>query len=305
MDKIMTDYEHSQEQTKETFAFKWSKRDSYESERMKTKYYKWLVERYFESQEKRLQFFKDASGKTILDAGCGSGFSASLLFNQTLNDMDYLGVDISDAIKDGTDRFEELGLKGRFVQDDITTMKLPGTFDYIYSEGVLHHTSNPFAAFKNLVDHLSSGGIFMFYVYRKKAPVREFTDDLIREKLKPLTNEEAWEKLIPLTRMGKALGDLNITIDIEEDIDLLDIPKGKHNLQRLFYYYFFKAYYDKNFSMDEMNHINFDWYRPLNCFRFTPQEIKGWLKECGLKELSFHNDESGITVKALKRQVGA
>ncbi|MCP5048899.1 MAG: class I SAM-dependent methyltransferase, partial [bacterium] len=197
---------------------------------------------------------------------------------------------------------KELGLDGQFIQDDIATMKLGKEFDIIYSDGVLHHTSQPFETFKNLVSHLAEDGVIMFYVYREKAPVREFTDDLIRERIKHLTNEAAWEQLIPLTKLGKTLGDLNISIDIDEDIDLLDIPKGKHNLQRLFYYYFFKAYYDENFSLEEMNHINFDWYRPLNCFRFAPAEIKEWLRECRLKELWFNVEEAGITVIA--RRIG-
>ncbi|MCP5046945.1 MAG: class I SAM-dependent methyltransferase, partial [bacterium] len=245
--------DHSQEQTKDAFAFKWGRRDSYEGEAVKTKNYKWLVERYFGKEEGRHTFLREADNKRLLDAGCGSGFTASLLFNKSLNKMRYLGVDISEAVDDGRQRFKELGLDGQFIQDDIATMKLGEEFDIIYSDGVLHHTSRPFETFKNLVSHLAEGGVVMFYVYREKAPVREFTDDLIRERIKHLTNEAAWEQLIPLTKLGKTLGDLNLSIDIDEDIDLLDIPKGKHNLQRLFYYYFFKAYYDENFSLEEMN----------------------------------------------------
>jgi arsenite methyltransferase len=68
----------------------------------------------------------------------------------------------------------------------------------------------------------------------------------------------------------------------------------------LFYYYIMKIYYDKDFTIDEMNHINFDWYRPLNCYRFEPGEIKDWLKACDLKEERFVVEDSGITVIARK-----
>ena len=75
----------------------------------------------------------------------------------------------------------------------------------------------------------------MFYVYVKKAPVREYTDDLIREEISSMDNSEAWEALIPLTKLGKRLGELNIEIQIDDDIPYLGIKKGKINLQNLFY----------------------------------------------------------------------
>ena len=52
----------------------------------------------------------------------------------------------------------------------------PGTFDFILSEGVLHHTPSTRAALLTLAGHLRPGGMIAFYVYAKKAPVREFTD---------------------------------------------------------------------------------------------------------------------------------
>ena len=40
-------------------------------------------------------------GKKMLDAGCGSGYSALLLFDDALNDCSYVGVDISKAVDEG------------------------------------------------------------------------------------------------------------------------------------------------------------------------------------------------------------
>jgi arsenite methyltransferase len=49
-----------------------------------------------------------------------------------------------------------------------------------------------------------------------------------------------------------------------------------------------------------MNHINFDWYRPKNCHRHTPDEIAGFCGSAGLKIQRLHVEESGITVIASK-----
>ncbi len=103
-----------------------------------------------------------------------------------------------------------------------------------------------------------------------------------------------------MTKIGKKLGDLNIEIEIDEEVELLNIPKGKYNLQRFFYWFFMKAYYDSNYTIDEMNHINFDWYRPLNCYCYEPEEIRKWLDNNKLKAERFIVEEAGITVVAHK-----
>ena len=67
----------------------------------------------------------------------------------------------------------------------------------------------------------------MFYVYKKKAPIREFSDKLIRQKLKKLSPKQSWDLLLPLTKLGNQLGKLDEKINIKDDIELLEIPKGK------------------------------------------------------------------------------
>ena len=292
-----------QEQTQSTFGFKWSdKENTYESEAVRKKVYDWLVKRYFGSETIMTTKVSDFYGKSILDAGCGNGHSMSVLFNKYFDKIDYLGIDIApDAIEIAKKRFKKQNLKGEFIVDNIQTFSLEKQFDFIFSEGVIHHTSNPRETFKNMVNHLKPGGEIMFYVYKKKAPIREFTDDYIRDQISGLSNEEAWDKIKPLSNLGKILGDLDIEIEVPEEIQLLGVPKGKHNLQRFFYWFFMKAYYDPSYSIDEMNHINFDWYRPLNCFRFEPDEIKEWLSENNLKELRFIVEDAGITVIARSR----
>jgi hypothetical protein len=49
-----------------------------------------------------------------------------------------------------------------------------------------------------------------------------------------------------------------------------------------------------------MNHINFDWFRPFNCYRHTPEEIKLFCEHAGLKIQRLNIEDSGITVIATK-----
>lgn len=289
----------NQQQTDQAFGFKWAKRETYESPASKANMQRWLVERYCAGDISRLDRWLAGSRKLIIDAGCGAGFSGLLFFGDRLNDHDYLGVDISSAVKVARQRFRESGISGDFLQCDLLKLPVPDkSVDIIFSEGVLHHTDSTESSIKYLAKKLVPGGRFLFYVYRKKAAVREFTDDFVRDALKNMSDEQAWDALKPLTKLGIALGKLNVEIDVEEAVPLLGIDAGKLDLQRFFYWNICKAYYRPEFSFDEMHHINFDWFRPLNCHRHTPEEITTWCNEAGLLIEHIDVQEAGITVVA-------
>lgn len=301
-DTKKNDYTENQSQTKDIFGFKWSKRDTYESKAVEEAGKKWLFERYCDNDPTKLTHWLQGGRKVILDAGCGSGYSALLLFDELLKDHDYLGVDISNAISFAKERFNEKGIPAEFLQTSLTDLPFPNEcIDIIFSEGVLHHTDNTQNSLSYLAKKLKPGGRFLFYVYAKKAIIREFTDDYIRNQLKPLSDEEAWEALKPLTKLGKALGEIDSEIDVSEDIPFLGIKKGKINLQRFFYWNICKTYYRPEYSLEEMNHINFDWFRPLNCHRHTPEEIKQYCKSADLEIEHINIQEAGITVVAIKK----
>jgi SAM-dependent methyltransferase len=291
----------NQDQTKSSFSFKWSKKETYESESMQKFIQSWFHEKYLGGDINELDRWLGSSPKLILEAGCGSGNSALLLFGKRLNDHHYLGIDISDAIEVAKQRFQAMQVNGDFLQVDLMDIPVPDeTFDIIFSEGVLHHTDSTENAIKYLSDKLKVGGKFLFYVYAKKSVIREFTDDFVRQALVNMTDEQAWEALKPLTKLGRALGDLNIELDIDADIPILGIKKGKFNLQRFFYWNILKTYYRPEFSIDEMNHINFDWFRPLNCHRHTQSEIESYCKKANLKIEIIRAEEAGFTVIAEK-----
>jgi arsenite methyltransferase len=290
-----------QSQTRDAFAFKWARRDTYESPAVSTNMRNWLIERYCNGDSDQLARWLDGDRKIILDAGCGSGHSGLLLFGDHLKRHDYLGIDISSAVDVARVRFAEAGYEADFLQSDLLDLPVPdASIDMIFSEGVLHHTDSTEGAIKSLSTKLKLGGRFLFYVYVKKAVIREFTDDYVREKLRTLTDEQAWKALEPLTLLGRELGKLNVDINVPKDIPFLGIKAGKLDLQRFFYWNICKTFYREDFSMDEMNHINFDWFRPLNCHRHTESEVRLWCEEAKLSIEHMDVSDSGITVVALK-----
>ena len=289
----------AQQQTESAFAFKWARRDTYESDAMRNTSRDWLLERYCGGGPGVVTGWLAGGRKRILDAGCGAGFSAMLLFGDHLRDHDYIGVDISDAADVARERFREAGYPGTFMKRDLLDLPLETeSLDVIFSEGVLHHTDSTEGAIKALAPKLREGGRFLFYVYAKKALVRELTDDAVREAIRPLSDEDAWKALEPLTKLGIALGELGVEITVPEDIPFLGIKAGTVDLQRFFYWNICKAYYRPEFTPDEMNHINFDWFRPLNCHRHTPEEVSQWCSEANLEIERMDVQDAGITVVA-------
>jgi len=290
----------AQKQTQEAFGFKWKQEETFNSKASLARMRNWLLERY----DLPSRWLSEVSSQTplVLDAGCGAGMSGFEYWGSALDKIQYFGVDISEAIDVAQKRFQENGFKnGIFLQENIADLPFTEpTFDIIFSEGVLHHTDNTQKTFGHLSRFLKLGGLFMFYVYRKKGPIREFTDDYIREKLQNISPEQGWKELEGLTRLGLELGKLNIDVEVPESIDILDIPAGKINLQRLFYWHIFKAFYDPNLSFKEMHHINFDWYAPKNAHRHTMEEIRQWCDENGLEIQHEKEELAGITCIAKK-----
>jgi arsenite methyltransferase len=224
----------AQARTGDAFAYKWSRRDTYEGPYALAATRAWLVERYSEPNDMSW-LIEAVQPPLLLDAGCGSGLAALLLFDEGLRYVRYLGADISAAVDVAAQRFAEKGVPVAFLQVDLASLPLAEeSVDAVLAEGVLHYTDSPERALSALTRLLKRGGRFMFYVYRRKGPIREFADDYIRARLENMSPEAAWRTLMPLTRLGEELGKLEVMVEVPEAIDLLEIPAGRQDLRRLF-----------------------------------------------------------------------
>ena len=61
-----------------------------------------------------------------------------------------------------------------------------------------------------------------------------------------------------------------------------------------------KAFYDPDLDLEELNHINYDWYAPANAHRQSPEEVRSWCGEAGLEIERENVQPAGITVIARK-----
>ncbi len=288
-------------QTHAAFDFKWKQAGSYGSKAFQTHLTTWLRRRYLGDDPARLRQWFDGDAKLILDAGCGAGLPALALFGDYLRRHDYLGVDLSGVVASARANFAAHHMPGDFLQADFLALPIAAqSIDIVFAEGVLHHTDDTGRAICCLARKLKTGGRFLFYVYAQKAVIREMTDDHIRRYLAAMSDEEAWQALKPLSRLGQRLGRMDVEIDVPEDIPFLGIAKGRMSLQRFFYWYVCKMFHHEEFDFDEMHHINFDWFRPQNCHRHTPEQIEHYCEAAALAIEHMDVQRSGITVVARK-----
>lgn len=104
----------------------------------------------------------DVAGKKVLDAGCGNGNMASQLAKLG---TEVYAIDIHDYLPSIAERYSDID-NLVFSKADIFDLPFAGgTFDVVYSYGVLHHTPDPAGAFARLAKLVKDGGKLSIYVY--------------------------------------------------------------------------------------------------------------------------------------------
>ncbi len=108
--------------------------------------------------------FEKTSGLRVLEIGCGCGSEAERFARASAH---YTAVDLTNAAVSITRRrFQLANLEGRFVQGDAETLPFAdGSFDLVYSHGVLHHTPDTPRTIREVHRVLSPGGRAVVMLY--------------------------------------------------------------------------------------------------------------------------------------------
>lgn len=287
-------------QVQESFGSKWTRLPEWGMDTRTHAFMRdWLLRKYGWGDEEHYR--RSLEGRcAILDAGCGLGREV-VNFAAAAPAAQVVGLEYSRCVAETVRHLESLP-NAWVVQGDIMRPPLArGGFDLVFSEGVLHHTPDTRAALEALLPLLARNAEIAFYVYARKAPLREFADDYLRERMIGLAPEECWEACRAITALGKALSDLRVEVEIERAIPLLGITAGRYNLQRLIYDHILKCFWNDDFDFEENNLVNFDWYHPAFAHRHTPDEVRNWLEGNGLEIEWMHTEPSGITCRARSR----
>lgn len=288
--------------TARSFRDKWEKNtDAFYAETLRegSDTQRWILERNgFGSLTKFAAHL--AESKRILDAGCGNGRVTALLRTIAPEQAEVVGIDLV-AANVARENFKDVPRTYFETRDLVGDLTGLGQFDFIYCQEVLHHTSDPAQGFRNLRGLLAPGGELAIYVYKQKAPVREFVDDYIRDRIAAMPYDEAMGKCRQITEFGKALSEAGLKVSVPA-VELLGIEEGEYDVQRLIYHFFAKCYWNPDVSHEENVLVNYDWYHPQIATRHTLAEVEGWFEAAGLEIEHRCVDFYGITVRGRDRQ---
>jgi SAM-dependent methyltransferase len=284
-------------QTATTFREKWTRNPDLAFRQTldeNSEIFRWILGRNgFEAPADLTAFLADK--RRVLDAGCGNGRVTALLERYAAPEAELVAIDLTaaDVARANLEGAERITVHEADLLGDLSGL---GSFDFIYCQEVLHHTGDPEGGLRNLAGLLEPGGELAIYVYRQKAPIREFTDDYVRDRISELPYEQAMEQCRAIAELGRELSALGATVTVP-DIELLGIEAGEYDVQRLVYHFFMKCFWNDELDAEANAAINFDWYHPQLCSRHTLDECRDWFARAGLEVTWEHVDPYGITVR--------
>lgn len=287
--------------TARSFSDKWHRnRDAFYEETLRegSDTQNWILSRNGFAGPNELRTFLSEKQR-VLDAGCGNGRVTALLRRYSSpSTTEIVGIDLvaADVARDNLAAERSM----RFVQKDLLgDLADLGSFDFIYCQEVLHHTPDPRRAFMNLCNLLSPSGEIAIYVYKQKAPVREYVDDFVRNQISHLPYDEALKHCKAITEFGAALSAAGVEVTVPA-VPILGIEAGRYDMQRLVYHFFMKCYWNPSVTHDENVAVNYDWYHPQTATRHTLAEVEEWFGAAQLEIFHRFTDFYGITVRGRK-----
>ena len=212
----------------------------------------------------------ELAGASVLDAGCGMGRYLRVAVESGARLV--VGLDLSEAVSAARDLTADLpGVA--LVRGDLLRPPLAvGSFDQIYSLGVLDHTPDPRAAFLALARLLKPGGRIAVWVYPRERPALE----RIMRAHRAVSTRLPLSWLVALSRTLAPIGLLKRRL-IASPNRLVSRAGVALNLLTI------------GVSMHPDSEVRvcdtLDWYAPRYLSRHDPAEVLGWFGEAGLVDV--------------------
>ena len=206
----------------------------------------------YESTEKHWEIFfsgEEIQGKSVLDAGCGTGIFSIIFANKGADSV--TGIDISEgSLQTAQSLKKKFNLQNaNFQKQDMHHLPFHDEqFDIVWAWGTVHHTTDPFKAIDELIRVLKKGGSILLAVYTRTKLT--FIHEIIRKTL-VLTPRRTW------TFLSKIMAFFLTPV-----------------------VYVFKKR-EKSRKGEKLEELILDWYFVPIRFYYRPEEIKSYLEKKG------------------------
>jgi SAM-dependent methyltransferase len=218
---------------------------------------------------------EELRGKLVLDVGCGMGRFAEVASRWGAR---VVGVDLSVASEVAARNLADRPQVNIFQADVFSLPFAPESFDYIYSIGVLHHTTSCEKAFKSLVPLLKPGGRISIWLYSGYNKWYRFSD-LYRKVTPHFPN-----------RLLHALCQVAVPLYYIH-LGLRRVPLvGRYMSGVLNYFLPVSLLPDRHARVLD----TFDWYSPQYQSKHTYEEVFRWFESCGLGDLRVMHESIAV-----------
>lgn len=217
-------------------------------------------------------------GKRVLEVGCGMGKYLKVV-SEVADEV--IGLDLSHSLQRAR---REIGDRPNvhLVQGDILTPPLRRkTMDFVYSVGVLHHTPDCHRAFLRCASLVAPGGALAVWLYpadptpgRYAARVHWLQDDVLR----PITCRMP-PRMLRLLCAG--LGRLTFVRDHYAERYRATGSRFAWRMAMIAGAAAVGRHHDPEIAA----FLNFDWYSPQYRSYHTEEELRGWYREAGFKDM--------------------
>src|SRR5438552_817338 len=218
----------------------------------------------------------DLRGRLVLEAGCGMGRFLDVVSRDGAALA--VGVDLSAAVDAAA---ENLGARPNvlILQGDIFRLPLaPGSFDVVYSIGVLHHTPSAEQAFRTLVPLVKPGGTIAISVYAAtvKPGVGWALNMFRRRFLRAFTRRLPKRAILWWARYA---------VPVFWVIDKVPVVR--------YVRYFFPVLLYRDYPLSWSVLDTFDTYATELESRHRPKEVFRWFREAGLVDIDLLDSDDG------------
>lgn len=225
----------------------------------------------------------DLAGRLTLDAGCGMG-----RFTEVAAGLgaEVVGLDLSRSVerawRENRSRPPLRRRNVHFVQGDLMRPPFaPGTFERIFSVGVLHHTPDTRRAFHSICPLLAPGGRIAIWVYRTYQPevpvglhkrAFEQVAEWINDGVRAVTTRLPHSWLHQLCRAAVPLG-------------WLKRQAGRHRALKVALWPLLLPPVSDHPDPQVRLCDTFDWLSPRFQWKHTTAEVRDWFAEAGLTDV--------------------
>ncbi len=251
------------------FEYQWKFYRELNTELYERQFFDWLA-------PVKPEFFR---GKLVLEAGCGKGRHTVVAGRHGARLV--VALDVTEAVDVARANAGEASNLA-FVQADLMHPPFrPGTFDYAFSIGVLHHLPDPRAAFDSLSRQVKPGGHVSAWVYGRENNgwILYFLDPLriniFRRVPAPMLHGLAWLGAVTVKLVARGLY-----------APLLKLWPGAP----LFYREYLM--YVGGFPLIELETIVFDHLHPTYSHYLRKDEFSAWFQGFQEVVIGWHNRNS-------------